>query len=72
MPSNREIYDSIVFYATQKIQDPMRLEAFLTNAYNALLRNDTDVLLRYLQRVRPPVQGGYMCRGRLTRRLQKL
>lgn len=72
MPSNREIYDMIVFYAEQKIPDEMRREAFLTNAYNALLRNNTEYLMRYLQRVKPPVQGG-MCRPRrLTRRLQKL
>lgn len=63
MPTNEEIYNAIEEYASQKITDPMRLEAFLTNAYNAYRRGDTQALYRYLQRVRPPVRGGKVMRN---------
>lgn len=58
MASNEEIYNAIEVAASEKIQDPMRLEVFLINAYNAYRRNDREALIRYLHRVRPPVRGG--------------
>lgn len=57
-PSDAQIYMLIEEYAEQKIPDVMRRTAFLMNAYNAFRTGNTALLLRYLQRVRPAVQGG--------------
>ena len=61
-PTNEEIYTMIEQYAERKIPDVMRRTAFLTNAYTAYRTNNRQALLRYLQRVRPPVQGGRVCK----------
>ena len=58
-PTLMQIYERIEYHANQKITDPMRREAFLMNAQRYLHQGNREILLRYLARVRPPVQGGY-------------
>lgn len=58
-PSLMQIYEMIEYHATRKITDEMRRNAFLMNAQRALHQGNREILLRYLARVRPPVQGGF-------------
>ena len=58
-PSLMQIYEMIEYHAKLKIKDEMRRDAFLMNAQRALHQGNREYLLRYLQRVRPSVQGGY-------------
>lgn len=64
MPTNQELYDAIVYHAERTIPDEMRRTAFLINARRALNNNNTEYLQRYLERVRPPIRGGYVVKGR--------
>lgn len=58
MPTNQEIFNAIQYHATLKIPDEMRRTAFLINARRALQTNNSELLYRYLDRVRTPIRGG--------------
>jgi hypothetical protein len=58
MPTNEELFSAIQFHAEKKIPDEMRRTAFLINARRALRNGNTELLYRYLERVRPQVRGG--------------